>query len=98
MYGYSHVKELEKFAVKDGVILAYSAYVDQQADAYVLNNFYHWFVMIASKNITKGFHTEEEFREYIKTLGIQDPDWQMPDEAYEQFRNTGCLEWIPDCK
>ena len=39
-YGYSHVEELEKFAVKNGVIMAYSAYVDQQSDAYILNNFY----------------------------------------------------------
>jgi hypothetical protein len=96
-YGYNPVKELEKFAVKNGVIMAYSRYIDQQADSYVRNNFYHWFVMVPGKQLSKGFHTEEEFREYIQTLGIQDPDWQKPDEAYEKFKRTGCLEWIPDC-
>ena len=99
VYVYSRVMELEKFAVKDGIIMAYSAYVDKKADPYILNNYYHWFVMVPSENITKGFHTEEEFREYIQTLGIQDPDWLTPDEAYHSFIDTGgCLDWIPDCK
>ena len=76
--------------------MAYSAYVDKDSDAYIQENYYHWFVVIPEKKISEGFHTEDEFRQYIQTLGIQDPDWQTPDEAYEQFRRTGCLEWIPD--
>lgn len=96
-YIYS-IEELEKFAVSNGVIMAYSAYVDKDADAYIRDNYYHWFVLIPEKKIAEGFHTEDEFRQYIQTLGIQDPDWQMPDEAYEQFKRTGCLAWIPDCK
>lgn len=98
VYIYSRVAELDKFAVKDGVILAYSAYVNQQADAYIQNGFYHWFVMVPSKNITVGFHTQDEFHQYIQTLGIQDPDWQTPDEAFNKFMDSGCLDWIPDCK
>lgn len=96
-YPYS-IEELEKFAVQNGVIMAYSSYVDTGADAYVQDNYYHWFVIIPEKEIAEGFHTEDEFRQYIQTLGIQDPDWQTPDDAYEQFTQTGCLEWIPDCK
>ena len=91
------VEELEKFAVKNGVIMAYSAYVDIEADASIQEDYYHWFVIIPEKEIAEGFHTEAEFRAYIQTLGIQDPDWQTPDEAYKQFRRTGCLEWFPDC-
>ena len=98
-YPYDLVKELEKFAVKDGVIMAYSSYVNMQADAYILKNYYHWFVMVPSKNVTEGFHTENEFRQYVQTFGIQDPDWQTPDEAFHKFLQTGgCLDWIPDCK
>ncbi len=93
-----NIEELEKFAISNGVIMAYSAYVDQKADPYILNNYYHWFVIIPKKKIAEGFHTEEEFRQYIQTLGIQDPNWQTPDEAYKQFKQTGCLDWIPDCK
>lgn len=98
VYIYSHVAELDKFAVEDGVILAYSDYVNQQADAYIQENYYHWFVMIPSEDITKGFHTEDEFNRYLETIGIQDPDWQMPDDAYEQFLDNGCLDWFPDCE
>ncbi len=92
------IEELEKFAVSNDVIMAYSAYIDKDADAYIQDNYYHWFVVIPEKKISEGFHTEDEFRQYIQTLGIKDPDWQTPDEAYEQFKKTGCLEWIPDCK
>jgi len=98
VYIYSRIAELDKFAVEDGVILAYSDHVNQQADEYIQKNFYHWFVMVPSENITEGFHTEDEFRQYIQTLGIKDPDWQKPDEAYEQFLDSGCLDWFPDCE
>jgi hypothetical protein len=96
-YAYSFVDELEKFAVKNGVIMAYSSYVDRQVDAYIQNNYYHWFVTIPDKNITKGFQTKDEFDQYIQTLGIQSPDWQTSDEAFDKYFQTGCLEWIPDC-
>jgi hypothetical protein len=84
--------------VKNGVIMAYSPYVDKQADAYIQNNFYHWFVIVPSKNITGGFHTEAEFDQYIQTLGVQTPDWQTPDQAFDKYEQTGCLDWIPHCK
>jgi len=96
-YAYN-IEELEKFAIKNGVIMAYSAYVDTEVNAYVLENYYHWFVLIPDQEIAEGFHTEDEFNQYIQKLGIQDPNWQTPHEAYEQFKQTGCLEWIPDCK
>ena len=97
-YPYAHVDELEKLSVINGVIMVYSSYVDKQADAYIQNNYYHWFVMVPSKNITVGFHTEDEFDQYIQTLGVQNPEWQTPDEAFKKFAETGCLEWIPDCQ
>lgn len=97
-YGYN-IEELEKFAVSNGVIMAYSAYLDKKADAYIQNNYYHWFVIVPEKKIAEGFHTEDEFHQYIQALGIQELDWQTPDEAYAEFRDTGgCLDWIPDCK
>jgi hypothetical protein len=99
VYGYTHIEELEKFAVHDGVIMAHSGYVDQQADDFFQEIFFHWFVMVPGENLTKGFHTEDEFRQYIQTLGIQDPNWQTPEDANNSFLDTGgCLDWIPDCK
>ncbi len=95
---YTGVPEFEKFAVQNGVIMIYSAYVDPHADAYVQDNSYHWFVMVVDKYITQGFQTEEEFCTYIQTLGIVDPDWQTPDDAFDQFLDSGCLAWYPDCK
>jgi hypothetical protein len=96
-YDYN-IEELEKFAVSNGIIMAYSVYVNKDADAYIQENYYYWFVVIPEKKISDGFHTEDQFRQYIQTLGIENLDWQTPDEAFDQFRRTGCLEWIPDCK
>lgn len=96
-YPYGHVIDPEKFAVHNGVIMAYSTFVDTEADVYIQENYYHWFVMIPEKEITKGFQTEDEFLEYIQMLGVEEPDWQTPDEAHKQFMNTACLEWMPDC-
>jgi hypothetical protein len=96
-YLYSYVYELEKFTVNNGIIMAYSSYVDEEADSYIQDNYYHWFVLIPDQEITKGFHTEDEFTEYIQTLGVDELDWQTPDKVYKQFKKTGCLDWIPDC-
>lgn len=92
------IEELGKFDLKNGVIMAYSPYINKDANPYIQKKFYHWFVLIPEKEISEGFHTEDEFLKYIKTLGIDEPDWKTPDEAYKQFSRTGCLEWIPDCK
>jgi len=97
-YLYGHIHSPEKFAVENGVIMAYSSYVDKDADAYIQDNFFHWFVMVPDEKITKGFQTEDAFLEYIQTLGVEDPDWQTPDEAFDTFLETGCLAWIPDCE
>ena len=95
LYGYVH--DVDKFTVINGIIMAYSMFVDTDADAYIQDNFYHWFVLIPEKEITTGFHTEDEFTKYIQSLGADEPEWQTPDNAYKQFKKTGCLEWIPDC-
>ncbi|HNT55112.1 MAG TPA: hypothetical protein PKG95_10400 [Anaerolineaceae bacterium] len=92
-----NIEALEKFAVTDGIILAYSPYVNTRAAAYIQENYYHWFVIIPAEETAQGFQTEDEFRAYIQTLGIAEPDWQAPDAAWEQFRKTGCLAWLPDC-
>ncbi len=96
-YFYGHIYEVEKIAVINGIIMAYSSYVDEEADSYIQDNYYHWFVLIPDQEITKGFHTEDEFTEYIQTLGVDELDWQTPDKVYKQFKKTGCLDWIPDC-
>ena len=96
VYAYA-VDELEKLSVKNGVIMAYSAYVNKEVDPYIQDNYYHWFVIIPDQEIAEGFHSEDEFRKFIQSLGIQDIDWLTPEEAYKQFKQTGCLEWFPDC-
>jgi hypothetical protein len=96
-YPYS-VKDLNQLSVKDGVILLYSPYTDEQAPVNIRDNYYHWFVIIINNDITMGFRDENKFQAYIQSLGIQNPNWQTPDEVFKKFEQTGCLDWIPDCK
>jgi hypothetical protein len=92
------VGDLNKLSVKDDVIMLYSSHISEQAPSSIQDNYYHWFVIIPDQDITMGFHDEAKFQAYIQDLGIQNPDWQTPDEAYKKFEKTGCLDWIPDCK
>jgi hypothetical protein len=96
-YAYN-IKKLEKFSVINSIIIAYSSYIDQDAPTYIQENYYHWFVIIPEKKIVEGFQKEDEFRNYIQLLGMEDPNWETPEDALNQFKRTGCLKWIPDCK
>jgi hypothetical protein len=78
--------------------MASSEYTDRDAGSYVVSEYYHWIVMIPVENITQGFHTEEELTQYIQQYGIDKPDWVKPDEAFNQYIDSGGrLEWIPEC-
>jgi len=98
------VTDVRKLSVESRIIMAYSPYVDEhpfddpQVDQSIREHYYHWFVAIQDKNIEVGFETESAFLEYIHSLGIQQPDWQTPDDLFGEFAQTGCLSWIPDCK
>jgi hypothetical protein len=97
VYYYQAIHDIRKFAIEDGVIMAYTTY-PQEVDLDVGQKVLYWFVIVPDQKIETGFDTEDEFLSYIQTYGIQQPDWIEPDRAYEQFYETGCLDWIPDCK
>lgn len=66
---------------------------------YVLNTDEKGFLkgITSEKNFLKGFTTKENF---IKSLNINSEklNWQKPADLYKQFKETGCLHWIPNCK
>jgi len=87
-YFYILIKQL---AIEKGVLMI-------NTDHFSRNELLAWFVLIPSQKIETGFKSEEEFRQYIAGYGIQNPRWMTPQAAYEQFKETSCLYWIPDCK
>ncbi len=52
------------------------------------------------KKFLKGFTTKKDFLNYIKSINIDSAklNWQKPADLYKQFKETGCLPWIPNCK
>jgi hypothetical protein len=104
-YAYKYdVVDVRKISVENGIIMAYSPYVadqpfdDPQVNQSIREHYYHWFVAIPGKSIEEGFENESAFLEYIHGLGVQQPNWQAPDDLFGEFAQTGCLNWIPDCK
>ena len=86
--------DVEKIDIQNGVIMAYSPKINEFAG----ENYYPWVVIVLEQETSKSFETEEEFLQYIQTLGISSLSWQTPTEALLLFRETGCFKWIPDCK
>ena len=97
-YLYRSLRDVRNLSVKNGVIMVYSPYVDEQVDQSIREKYFHWFVVVPDKNIEVGFENEGAFLEYIQQFGIQQPDWLEPNDIYKEFAQTGCLDWIPDCK
>jgi hypothetical protein len=96
MFGYNDLWQVKDVSIEKNVIMAYTPYIKPHTvenGSRVL----HWFVVVLDKNIKAGFETEEDFLAYIKKYGIDKPVWMDTQSAYDQFRKTGCLDWIPDC-
>ena len=96
-YNLGDLLEVTKVAVENGVIMVYTPYI-RGVDVSIGQKESHWFVMIPSnENFEMGFGSETEFLNYVQELGISEPEWVDPSAAYEEFGNSGCLNWIPDC-
>jgi hypothetical protein len=100
LYYYLYIPNVTEISVEKKVIMAYSPDSISLTDhaKSVGQKILYWFVIVPDKNIETGFETEEEFLNYIHTLGIEKPSWIEPDIAIQQLLKTGCLSWILDCK
>ena len=95
-YGYN-MTDVRKLSVESRIIMAYSPYIDGALDNTQVipsnrEDYYPWFAIIPDKKIEAGFQNESAFLNYIHNLGVQQPDWQTPDDIYSQFEQTGCLK------
>jgi hypothetical protein len=88
---YSNIGDVTKIAVENGQIMGFTPQSDN-------NRLVNWFVLIPDKKIELGFADKADFLKYIQSYGLKEPNWITLDEAYQQFKSTGCLDWIPDCK
>ncbi len=93
------ILNVEKIAVVDGVILAYSSYSKTilLTGKSRVEKELHWFILIPGQ-AELGFETEGDFLMHVRQQGIERIRWQEPDVILEQFDQTRCLEWITGCK
>lgn len=92
------ISGIEKIAVVQEIIMVFAptnpSMDSSRPDMYPI---WHWVVIIPEQQLEEGFDTEEAFLDYIRTYGIENPNWVNPMDAFKQFESTGCLDWIPDC-
>lgn len=97
-YNLGDLMDVRKVAVRDGVIMIYTPHIPN-LDESLGQKALHWFIIIPDKgNFEIAFDTEPGFLNYIQGLGINQPQWVVPDTAYKEFYETGCFDWIPDCE
>lgn len=93
------VQNFKKLSITDGVILVYTSNKPNARQEMLEQiKIYNWYVIIPSKNIQRGFESEDDFQSYIQELGIYEVTWENPDSIYRQFEQIGCLDWIPECR
>jgi hypothetical protein len=97
IYWYHDIREPQKIAVVNGVILVYTQYKPDE-DEMMGQKALYWFVIIPAKKIETGFDNEDDFLKYIQGYGVKEPAWETPDVIFQRFQETGCLDWIPDCR
>jgi hypothetical protein len=92
------LQNVEKVAVEKGVIMVYTPHAPNVDESLGQKSLY-WFVAIPHEgNSEIGFEDEVSFLDFIRTIGISSPRWVQPNVAYDEFFQTGCVYWIPDCK
>lgn len=97
LYYYNSLRNIEKIAVENGVIMVYTPYI-KSVNKEFGEKVMHWFVIVPDQNIETGFDVESDFLNYIQKFDIKQPNWINPSSAFEQFDRTWCLDWIPACK
>lgn len=91
------IKDIKKFAIENRAIFIYTEYPEESASG-LGEPVLHWFVLLPDQNSEKGFARERDFQKYLEDTRMQDLNWVDPNDVYRQFNETGCLDWIPDCK
>jgi hypothetical protein len=89
---------IEELTVLESNIFVHSVGKTVLEDDFVEESWYIY--NTKSKEFLKGFATEKEFSKYLKSIHIDEVRlvWQKPADLYKQFKKTGCLPWIPNCK
>lgn len=85
-----------KIAIQNNLIFVYAS--DPQASETSSNQGIGWYILNPVTLEELGFSDQTEFNTYLKDNHLEEPEWQEPDDLHDEFNQTGCLDWFPDCK
>jgi hypothetical protein len=96
-WDYLAILNVKKVAVDEDTILVFSEYSDPiEIIPGKQKKELHWFLLIPNQE-ELGFETEDEFINSLQQYGIDTPEWYEPNSLLEEFGQTGCLVWFPNC-
>jgi hypothetical protein len=87
------VSDIKEVNVAKGVIMLYGtggAYIDGKEVPEA------WFVIVPDKKIETGFASKKNFRDYVLTLGIKDPELYEVDRVFRSFQKKYPITWEKD--
>lgn len=92
------IVDVEKIDVVDNVIMVYTPdstkYGYNEDDEQTL----HWYILMPDEQMEIAFENENDFLEYLREKKLDEPEWMEPLVILQTYDQTGCLDWIPDCK
>lgn len=100
---YMSIKDVQKVAVQNAVIMIYSPY-EQKRDNFGTQKVLYWFVIVPGEtedtndDIVRGFDNETDFLDFVKGYEIKNITWESPEDINSKFVWAGCLEWILGCE
>ncbi len=92
------IHDVRKIAIVNNIIMVYTPDSPKFLDETIDERIFHWFVLIPDEGIEVGFEIESDFVEYIHQNNLDEPEWLEPLTILQKYDQTGCLDWIPDCK
>jgi hypothetical protein len=91
------IRDVVKIAVVDNAIMLYSQDSTKIASSNIEEKVFHWFILIPNEHLEMGFENEDGFLKYLYQNDMDQPQWLEPISVLQEFDQTGCLDWIPDC-
>jgi hypothetical protein len=97
-YHDSLIFNVDNIAIVENLIFIHSTSETAAEDNnYNNESTYFWYVITPDQGVVEQFEEQTEFVSFILDKGLQSIHWNSPDSLYEEFWQTDCLAWIPNC-
>lgn len=94
---YLSIFHVKKIGIDQKAIYVYTDSTEQSIKSKNTPHLF-WFVILVDEKRERGFLSEDQFLAFIESAGLEEPNWIDINSAYQEFFETGCTVWMPDCE